>query len=261
MMNAVPFLRRRRSVRGFTLVELLTVIAIIGILATILIPAVGGVRKRANMTKASSNLRQIGLGYQSFANSGNRTQTIVNTGTVSNTGRVATTAAQWPKVLAARAELNDASLYIIDTDPKLNLLTTAIPRQIVTKDLSDGSISDNTEWENLGTVGAIGYEFVVNANANAPSSTTPLVWTRGLWSDDTERWSNENNPWGPNHGGHILFMDGHVEFHDTLEDPDNTDNGVLVHATDGTNTKSIRDAVTGSAAGTGAPTALVPTDS
>ena len=47
---------RRRS--GFTLVELLTVIAIIGILATALVPAIGAVRRKARAATAQSAFTQ-----------------------------------------------------------------------------------------------------------------------------------------------------------------------------------------------------------
>lgn len=46
---------------AFTLIELLTVIAIVGILAAIIIPTVGRVRSAARMTTDLSNLRQIGM--------------------------------------------------------------------------------------------------------------------------------------------------------------------------------------------------------
>src|SRR5690625_776919 len=53
---------------AFTLIELLTVIAIIGILASILIPVVGQVRENAHRVQCGSNMRQVGqaiLTYES----------------------------------------------------------------------------------------------------------------------------------------------------------------------------------------------------
>lgn len=52
---------------AFTLIELLTVIAIIGILAAIIIPTVGKVRQSANSAKCLSNLRQIGSAFNLYA--------------------------------------------------------------------------------------------------------------------------------------------------------------------------------------------------
>lgn len=51
---------KNTSVHAFTLVELLTVIAIIGVLAAILIPVIGKVRSSARDAVCLSNLRQIG---------------------------------------------------------------------------------------------------------------------------------------------------------------------------------------------------------
>lgn len=51
---------RRPARAGFTLVELLAVIAIVGILAAIIIPAVGSMRVRAKQAHSVNNLRQLG---------------------------------------------------------------------------------------------------------------------------------------------------------------------------------------------------------
>ena len=58
---------RSESHGAFTLIELLTVIAIIGILAAILIPVLSAVRDSARKAVCASNLRQVGVGVHMYA--------------------------------------------------------------------------------------------------------------------------------------------------------------------------------------------------
>jgi prepilin-type N-terminal cleavage/methylation domain-containing protein len=77
----------RRVLKGFTLVELLVVIAVIAILAGMLLPALSKSKEAGNSARCMSNLHEIGLAAMQYANDNHEKFYCDATGTMANGGQ------------------------------------------------------------------------------------------------------------------------------------------------------------------------------
>lgn len=80
---------RRRRGTGFTLVEMLITIAIVGMLAALLVPAINGARAKADQSKCIANLRSLATGVLAYAgdNDGQLPQEYNSVAPLGGTGR------------------------------------------------------------------------------------------------------------------------------------------------------------------------------
>lgn len=194
-------MKKIKKTKGFTLVELLIVIAIIGVLASLLMPAVTSALGQGDRITAKNNARSIAQSWKTYSSSGARNMI------------AAKDIHDWAAILAERADLNEAKIWLLPFDLAVAEKTAEgapVPLTVANK------VGNNWQLNPEFKAFPVSWEVANRAEPNAPSYS-PIVWSRGL---------RANGMWDmtgvfKDAGGIMAFADSRVEFYPSMLD----DNG------------------------------------
>jgi prepilin-type N-terminal cleavage/methylation domain-containing protein len=179
---------------GFTLVELIMVIAIIAILTGLLLPAISRAKARGQRIQCLSNLREVGIGFQMFANDHGHQYPPMVSQREGGTFEVAGTASALVHFIAISNDIVTPRILACPSD-------TRPPAK---------------DWKSIDRTN-ISYAIFLDATPN--SSSAPLCADRNIFLggakvdvlqvDDpaAATWTSEIHAYA----GNLLFGDSHVE--------------------------------------------------
>lgn len=209
-------IRSRRS--GFSLVELLTVIAIIAILAAIIFPVMGTVKERARQNQCMTQLQQIGMGLDMYKKDNRKYPQTLGPQWVDGTAAVpfqSNTSCQnclFPEYVKSFKMFHCPDSQVMNTSDTVPLMDSA------------GNNVQDSNGNNINVYAYDSYDSYVQGTM-MPYTTTPcyLVQRTADTADpDYSRQLKFRTPptdtvvtWCSNHIAYkkalVLFIDGHVE--------------------------------------------------
>lgn len=193
--------------RGFTLFELLGVIAIIGVLAAILLPALARSRETARRASCMANAVQLGLALRMYADEHERNFPWSGGGGNADC------------LLALRGDyVTDDKLFFCPSDTDGDVLQGAA-EPVVWNARLDGQLSRNdpnptpSVRQSYDYFGAYTKAPLRLPHPSQPIPAAPLFWDIVIRSGEapTSRGSSDNFNHIPG-GGNVVMMDGSVQF-------------------------------------------------
>jgi prepilin-type N-terminal cleavage/methylation domain-containing protein/prepilin-type processing-associated H-X9-DG protein len=200
---------------GFTLIEVLIVIAIISILAAILFPVFARARENARRASCQSNLKQIALGVIQYTQDYDERLPSIEMGAGTNGG----TTSDW--ILwsdAISPYLKSAQIFHCPSATNANTPGGTLP-SVVQGRLAYGAASGLSLDSNVGCLCAF-TQYVSCASTLASFTNSSETILLGDRSDTTGTYASYLDPGRPDNfpgtqhfgGGNIAFADGHVKW-------------------------------------------------
>ncbi len=172
--------------KGFTLMELLIVIGIIGLLAGILLPVLSRAKESARRTQCASNIRQIGMGLIMYANENEEVFP-----------QDVTTVVERPSMrslnMLYNTYISDKKIFKCPSDAKVTKLTNA--------GMSISTANDSFDQIEC----SYGYDYT---HTQADDAGVALVSDRPPANPS----AIANSPNHKGRGQNVVYIDGHVEF-------------------------------------------------
>lgn len=208
---------RKNHSAGFSLIELLVVMGIIGILASLLLPALSRAVARARQTQCLNNVRQLGLGLQQFVSDNHVYPLVVDA--VGNQPGKATSYSTWSEAIENQISGGDSRSHPSFWNQGVWLCPGVRARGILGANFSSygyNAYGVGTNAISLGLGGQFGFTHVLQAGqppvvkppvsaAEIVSPSDMMALGDGIHGNGTELFSGQDLLW--RHDAYVGFKD------------------------------------------------------